>query len=234
MTTVFEAKTETIWVIGENGHPKETNFYDWVMNFQDENRLTVEFFEDLDPENYSNGVYKLRYHRVNRPSVLLDELFETEEAAEDEKFDRILRYDFERSIENTSYFHSIEDAENDIVETIENKYNIDKEVAASIYRKKKIVDSIRAERDAVRQKEWAKEAAERKSWLEKSVPAEAESIMIDEDFKAAVKSASLLTGKIKSEAMATAFNHLLYRQKFGEIKSDFWQVFRILKAKIAQ
>lgn len=60
---------------------------------------------------------------------------------------------------------------------------------------------------------------------------EATSIIIDDQFSADMAKGEQLIGKEKSARMASAMKGLLQRNNIVEIKSDFWKVFRILKAK---
>lgn len=61
---------------------------------------------------------------------------------------------------------------------------------------------------------------------------EAESIIIDDEFKNAIKWAEATSGKEKSDRMASAIKGLLARNGKEKIESDFWKVARILKAKV--
>lgn len=236
MTTVKEAQETTIYIVNRNNMIEETNLYDHVMNFESENKLTSEYHEDeeIDEETGTitdNGKWRLRYHRVNRPSHLLDEEFETEEEADDEIFDRIYRIDFERANEDTLYFYSEEEARRDIIYVMSGEFDIDKDVAANIYRKQVIVFEERKKRAAILQAKATAERNERVAYLSKAVPEEAASIVIDDQFKQDIEAADLLAGMEKNNAHAASMKGLLSRNNIEKINSDFWQVFRILKAK---
>lgn len=234
MTTVKQAKETIIYVIDrETGFPIETTLYDWVTNFEDENKLSVEYVQDQyvndDGEFEDGGKYFLRYRRVNRPSQLLSESFDTEEEAEDEIFDRIYRYDFEKAgaWENTEFFESEDDCEANIISRIADDYSIHVPVAESVYKRMKLLSEKRAIRQADNVAKYEADRAKR----EALIPVEVATITIDQQFKSALLFASEATGKEKSDRMASAMKGLMQRNNIEKINSDFWKVFRILKAK---
>ena len=234
MTTIKEAQSTEIWVIGENGLPEETNLYSWVMNFEDrEKKMNVEMQieNEFEPDEYIQ--YRVRYSPMNRHSHLVDDIFETEEEALDWIFNRIFTYDFEKASgwANTEYFYGEKEAENAIIERMADNDSIDIDVAKSIFSKMQKVVIRRAELDKIHRAKIDKEYQERKAFLAVEIPKEAESITIDQSFKDAVKSAGLLTKDEKSRAMTAALKGLLSRNGKNEIKTDFWQVLRILKNK---
>lgn len=235
MTTVTQAKSTEIWAIDENGLPKETNLYDWVMSFEDENRLSIE--HDEEPVQSANGnwydencEWKVYMNKVNRKREFCQQ-FESEEDAQDYCFNIVYNYDFQNSNENTAYFYSLEECEEDIIQTIADNEYIDKEVAASIYCKSKIVKEARAIAAKIHRAKVTAEYEAKKARLAIEVPAEAASLAIDEQFKAAVKWANEATGNKKSNRSASALKGLLERNGKPQIDSDFWQVYRILKAQ---
>ena len=65
------------------------------------------------------------------------------------------------------------------------------------------------------------------------VPIEADSILIDDEFKNAVKWAEEARGYEKSKRMTSAMKGLLERVGKDKIDTDFWQVFRILKSRLS-
>ena len=232
MLTVKEAKEEIVFFVNENGFPESSNFYDFVMKFEDENKLRIFYKEDIDfddeGEIVDNSKYLIKYEKINRPAIVLNESFDTEEEAEDFCFDRIYNYDFQKSCENTIYFASEKDCENDIIGMMAETENIDTNVAASIFRKSKIVFEGRKQQ----QIEINRKYTEQKAKINLLVPIEAEKILIDEDFKKDLVTAKQLTSVQKSNAQSKAFTDLLKRQGIEAIKSDFWRVFRIVKSKI--
>lgn len=72
---------------------------------------------------------------------------------------------------------------------------------------------------------------EHKAWLAIEVPKEADSITMDQEFKEDIAAAMLLTSKEKSNACQLALTQLLNRSHSMPIRTDFWQVLRILKNK---
>jgi len=231
MLTVKEAKEEIVFFVNENGFAESTDFYDFVMRFEDEDKLRVFYKEDIDfddeGEIIDNSKYCIRFEKVNRPAIILNVSFDTEEEAEDYCFDRVFNYDFQNSCENTSYFESEADCENDIIEMLAENERIDKEVATSIFRKSKIVFEGRRQQ----QIRITQAYNEQKAKINSLVPIEAEKITIDEQFVNELIEAKKMTGSIKSDAQSKAFTSLLIRQGI-EIKSDFWKVFRIVKSKV--
>lgn len=116
-------------------------------------------------------------------------------------------------------------------------------VAAGFHPLTKAIISLNTENDVVKeilQKEMERKAQNvidtnkieaSKIALKEAIRNEAESIIIDEDFKTALKYAAQVEGKEKSDRMASAFKGLLQRNNIDKVNTDFWQVFRILKAK---
>lgn len=89
--------------------------------------------------------------------------------------------------------------------------------------KKEAADFIKKQYDAYR-----------KENLNSLVDQEAASIMIDEEFQQDIEWINKASGKQKSDRMIIAIRELLTRNGKSEIKSDFWKVARILKAKAAR
>lgn len=235
--TINKAKEEIVYIIDENMMIIPISWYDHVMNFQDREKvLSAEYVEDIEideetEEVTDNSYWGLRYSQINRRSIMLTDRFDSEEEAEDEIFDRICKYDFEKSNESTMFFLTPENAEEDIIETIADRNDIDKIVAASIYGKQKKVFKARQIKDAIHRSKATKEYKEHKAWLGVEVPKEAANIVIDDEFKNAIKWAEEAKGNEKSTRMASAMKELLARNNKEKIETDFWQVIRILKSK---
>jgi len=88
-----------------------------------------------------------------------------------------------------------------------------------------VIDELKAEqlkRDNSSYKRWHDDQL---------VKMEARTITIDEQFREALLWASEATGNEKSERCASAMKGLLSRNNIELVKSDFWKVFRILKAR---
>lgn len=94
------------------------------------------------------------------------------------------------------------------------------------------LSAITARKSAEHRAEITRQNDARKEWLAIEVPKEADSIVIDDEFKAAVKWAEEVRGNEKSTRMASAMKGLLARNNKEKIETDFWQVIRILKAKV--
>lgn len=92
------------------------------------------------------------------------------------------------------------------------------------------ISAITARKNAEHREKINKENAERKEKLAIEVPAEAATIKIDQIFVDGVKLLKNMEGQEKSNSSASMMKSLLQRNNIEKIKSDFWQVFRILKA----
>lgn len=158
--------------------------------------------------------------------------FDNEVDAEMFLYDCKENYVQEKNWDAPCIFYTEEEAQNDLIQSIADNDGIDKDVAASIYRKSKIVKERRAYLDKLTREKATAEYEARKARLAIEVTAEAASLVIDDEFKQAVKEASLLSGNEKSNKCASALKGLLQRNGKDKIESDFWQVFRIIKAKI--
>jgi hypothetical protein len=154
--------------------------------------------------------------------------FDNEEDAELYYYDRSEWYVREKNWDAPQYFSTIEEAEEDIIQMMADEEGINLEVAASIYRKQQIVKQRRAEINAEITRKHNIEKAERNA----RVQPEADGITIDEQFKKDVANIATLTGKEKNDYCAKIMKELLSRNGKGFIESDFWQVFRILKARV--
>jgi hypothetical protein len=94
------------------------------------------------------------------------------------------------------------------------------------------LQAITKRKDAERIAKITAENEKRKAWLSVEIPKEAASLIIDNEFKEAVKWATQVTGREKSNRMASALKGLLSRNNKSAINTDFWQVLRILKNEI--
>ncbi len=153
--------------------------------------------------------------------------FDNEEDAELYYYERSEWYVSEKNWNAPQYFGSKEEAEADLIQTIADGESIDFKVAQSIYRKAQKVAARRAELKAIAQAEHTKRRAEIKA----AVPIEADSIAIDDEFKTGVQEMVSLAGGLKSKHAEKIMAELLSRNGRTAIESDFWQVFRILKAR---
>ena len=146
--TVSEAKETIIYVI-ENGKPEEITLYSHIMASVDETttprgvapRCFVEELTDDNDESYWTistwGIGGNNYRQGT-------EIFESEEDAEDELFNRVWQYDFYNDCNrNTEYFDSYDKANERLAEMYAEAHGIDNEVAASILRKKDLVNETR-------------------------------------------------------------------------------------------
>lgn len=157
--------------------------------------------------------------------------FDNAEDAELYYYDRCEWYVREKNWNAPQFYDTEAEADNCIIEAIAADEDIDIEVAKHIYRKRKIVNAIREERRKIRHEQFLKEQKERKTYLSNAVPAEAEIIVIDQQFIDDLKAITGKNGSDKSNKHAAAFKALLQRNNKEKIESDFWQVFRILKQK---
>ena len=73
--------------------------------------------------------------------------------------------------------------------------------------------------------------SDKKEAFKSAILAEANSVSTDQDFAADLKWAGEVSGAEKSDRMASAMKALLSRNSIEKVDTDFWQVFRILKAK---
>lgn len=234
MITAKKAKETEVFFVTDDLSVDSCSLYDHVIKFEDENKLEVEYHEDIefdeeDNKEIDNSKYRLRYYQVNRRSVLLGDEFDTEEEAEDEIFNRIYNYDFSKT--GTDFFYSENECIDYIVDTMQGMLNVDEDVARHIFRKTEIVKKLRHERKEILSDKLDAEYKIRKMYLATAVPAEAETIIIDQEFKDCLKIVSTMNGAAKSAVCESAMKGLLQRNGKQKIESDFWQVFRILKSK---
>lgn len=153
--------------------------------------------------------------------------FDKEEDAELYYYERSEWYVQEKNNNAPIVYNSIEEAEEEIIQSIKDGEGIDFDVAKSIYAKIKKVAVRRAELKAIAAAEYQK----RKEEKDAAVPGEAAAIDIDEEFEEGIKAMANMSGKSKSEYADKIFNDLLKRKGIPFIKSDYWKVFRILKTR---
>jgi len=237
--TAKEAKTTTVFFINYDeklAKVKSSSYYDFVRTFEDSDTHSKPYFvEDISKNeitgNYEdNGQWCVMY-TDNRESYLLDDDFNNEEEAEDYCFEKLERTDFKYSNESTVYFNTEGAAENEIIKSMVDELNIDKDVAANIFRKQNIVNEKRTEQNLIHRLKINKENEVRKSYLIPAVLAEAHSLKIDTEFIEGVKKLKFLTKTEKSKLSQSLLKGLLQRNNKQKIDSDFWQVLRILKVK---
>lgn len=202
-----------------------------------------EEYNNLDEEEqeyYSHitetgsGVWEIWSQKINRNAERCTWLgtFDSEDEADLAIYDRVeWYYVSEKNWDAPIFWGTEEEAADDIIEAMADQFDIDKDVAASIYSKKIRVDAKRKELAIAHRAKVTAEYEARKAWLVTAVSAEADTIEIDNAFIEAMKTANQLSGNEKSSHCARSFKALLERNNIIEIKSDFWQVFRVLKAK---
>jgi len=150
--------------------------------------------------------------------------FDNEEDAELYYYERSEWYVSEKNWNAPRFHSSYDDAIEDMAAGLERSEDVIRRYIA--------LSVITARKAAEHRAIITKENDERKAKLAIEVPKEAHSLVIDEEFKAAVRWADAATGNEKSQRMASAMKGLLARNGKEKIESDFWQVARILKAKV--
>jgi hypothetical protein len=110
--------------------------------------ITEDQYNDLSEEDQDECVYlgegTIKWATVSRSShqrgYSIDQEFETEDEASDYWFNQIEKYDFDRDDRrDTSFFYTIEEANNDRAQRIADEFNIDLEVAKSVFKKHSIL-----------------------------------------------------------------------------------------------
>lgn len=157
--------------------------------------------------------------------------FDNAEDAELYYYERCEWYIQEKNWNAPSFFYTEKEAEDHIIHDISDVNRIDLGVAAHIRRKQIIVKKERATREAAHRAKITAEYEARKAYLATAVPAEAATFVIDEKFIRDLKEAKNLIKQDKNNRHASALKGLIERNGKEKIESDFWQVFRILKAK---
>ncbi len=153
--------------------------------------------------------------------------FETIEEAEEENFRLLYEYDFLTDDQrSTWYTQDYEEAEIEASEIME----ISVECFRSYNKHKALANQIKAERTEKARIEREKQGED----LKTKIREEANKIVVDEQFKQDVKKVydELQVGENKSKGLSVAFNGLLSRNNIVKITTDYWQVFRIINAKI--
>lgn len=160
----------------------------------------------------------------NHPKKI--ETFENEEDVEQAWFDTIV-WDFEKDDQRiTTYSFDYDNAVMEIADIWGKPF----ECVKSYLEHKAQADAIRSQRNVKQQLEYE----QKRLAQSKLIREEANTIIIDEQFKVDVKNVynNLLIGENKSKGLSIAFNALLKRNNIEKITSDYWQVFRIINSKI--
>lgn len=176
-----------------------------------ESRLHIREKED----NEGNVTYELWTWGVggNNPRFL--ESFENEEDVVSGIYDARENYVNEKNWDAPIFWDTEKRAIEDLAEKLEKPIEIvTRYLSIKAIRDRKAIEHRAA---ITRQRE------ARKAWLAVEVPKEAATFTIDNEFREAVKSAS----------MASAMKGLLERNGKEKIETDFWQVARILKSKVS-
>lgn len=150
--------------------------------------------------------------------------FDNEEDAELYYYERSEWYISEKNWDAPIWHSTYDEAITDFANSLEK--------SEDVVRRFLKLSAITARKAAEHRAEMTKQNDERKAWLAVEVPKEADSIIIDEEFKAAVKWAEEVRGNEKSTRMASAMKGLLARNNKENIETDFWKVIRILKSKV--
>lgn len=197
---------------------KPITYKDYLCYFDDENKLFI-------VENEESGFFEIWIKEVNRPAKKTNNFdCETEEDAELEIFAAIERYIFNKNWNVPIFLDTYKDAIIEMAEHLERSTDV-------IERYLKL-QKITSRKDVEHRAKITAEYEARKQWLQIEVPKEAESIVIDELFKSDVLAANKLSGKDKNKAHTVACAALLNRLGGISIKTDFWQVMRILINKV--
>lgn len=150
--------------------------------------------------------------------------FDNEEDAELYYYDLCEWYISEKNWDAPRFHDTEEEAMQDMAD------GCDKPI--DVIRRYLSLKAITQRKEAEHRAQVTAEHDKRKAWLAIEVPKEAASIIIDEEFKSAIKWAESATGNEKSNRIASAMKGLLSRNGKEKIDTDFWQVVRILKAKV--
>lgn len=150
--------------------------------------------------------------------------FDTEEEAELYYYERSKWYVQEKNWNAPIFWNSKEEAIEDLanitgksIEVMERYINWSEKATA----KAKIAEKER-------QVAWELQ----KNKLKEAVQAEAALITVDTEFQKDIDIAMTLNGMAKNDFCAKAMTDFLKRNNIEKINSDFWQVFRILKARV--
>lgn len=167
--------------------------------------------------------YQLWTWGINGNNPRLISTHETTEDAESDLYDSLYYYISEKNWDAPIFHEKMEDAIAHSANMAEREYEV-------IERYLKL-SAITARKNREHREKVTKEQEAKKAALAIAVPLEAESLTIDQAFIDGVKELKTMIGQAKSTASAAIMKALLKRNNHTEIISDFWQVFRILKAK---
>lgn len=159
----------------------------------------------------------------NHPKKI--DTFENEEDAEQAWFDTIV-WDFEKDDQRiTTYSFDYDNAVMEIADIWGKPFDC---IKSYLIHKAK-ADAIRNQIKIKKQLEYE----QKKLAQSKLIREEANTIIVDDQFKVDVKNVydNLLIGENKSKGLSIAFNALLKRNNIEKIISDYWQVFRIINSK---
>lgn len=139
-------------------HSREYCFTNFIQSADTEAwKNNGEYYETQDSEVYvyfEIMTWGIGGHNLKSE----DQFFMTEEEAEEYIFQQTYKYEFMNDdTRSTVYFENIEEAEIEVIENISYKFEIEMEVATSIYRKMKLVKKGREQQKA----DWLKNEAAR-------------------------------------------------------------------------
>lgn len=199
--------------VGDRCHVREVEVEDTVYNEQtEENEVTVR----IEWQIWTWGV------NGNNPRYS-GTSFDNEEDAELYYYERSEWYISEKNWDAPRWHSTYDEAITDFADTFEK--------SKEVVRRHLKISAITARKAAEHRAEVTKQHDQRKEWLAIEVLKEADSIVIDDEFRTAVKWAGEAAGDEKSKRSASAMKGLLQRLGLSEIKTDFWQVYRIIKNK---
>jgi hypothetical protein len=151
--------------------------------------------------------------------------FDNEEDAKLYYYERCEWYVQEKNWDAPIWFDNYEESLTEFANSVDKSEDVVKRYMA--------ISHIAKRKETERRELIIKQNEERKAWLTIEVPKEANSIVVDDEFKVAVKWAEEVAGNEKSNRLISATKALLQRNGKDKINTDFWQVVRILKAKVS-
>lgn len=200
--------------VSDRCHVREVEIEDTVYNEQtEEDEVTIR----TEWQIWSWGVNG-NHPRYSGTS------FDNEEDAELYYYERSEWYISEKNWDAPRWHSTHDEAVTDFANSVEK--------SEDVVRRYLSISAIAARKAAEHRAMITKQNDQRKEWLAIEVPKEADSIVIDDEFRAAVKWAEQVNGNEKSTRMASAMKGLLARNNKEKIETDFWQVIRILKSKV--
>lgn len=250
--TIQEAKETTIYFVTptENSYNIEKDtYYNAVMNtdelvntptgirnkyFVEEQRIALytngentitesEYDSDMDDYYYmgEDVKYRLAYWSFNKTHTI--GLYDNEEDAEEELFG--IKESYFDTADDSMHFFSY----NEIMAFVSEEWNIPMAAVESYFKHKQQVENRRAE--IKKQNELIYK--QQKEKLKQDIYNEANNIIVDDVFRAELQNVydTLLQGENKSKKLSIAFNELLQRNNIEKIKTDYWQVFKVISKK---